>query len=202
MGIAERRESDKQRMRTRILETAMKLFLKEGYERVTIRAIAQAIEYSPATLYLYFRDKNEILFALQELGFDKLYEAQQAVLSVKDPWIRLRKHGNVYVSFALDNPEYYDLMFIMRAPVKKMKEKKTWEAGLRSYRLLRDNVQACLEAGVLKKTHPDAATFAFWSTHPWHCVPRNPGAVHHVSRGAYAVDNQWSTGLRYGKYGP
>jgi len=163
MGIAERRESDRQRMRSRILETAMKLFLKEGYERVTVRAIAQAIEYSPATMYLYFKDKNEILFALQELGFDKLYEAQQAVLSVKDPWMRLRKHGRVYVSFALNNPEYYDLMFIMRGPVKKMKEKKTWEAGLRSYQLLLDNVQACLDAGLLKKTHPDAATFAFWS---------------------------------------
>ena len=163
MGITERRDKDKQRMRTRILETAMKLFLKAGFERVTIRAIAQEIEYSPATIYLYFKDKNEILYALQELGFDKLYEAQQTVLSVKDPWKRLREQGKMYVSFALNNPEYYDLMFIMRGPIEKMKEKKKWESNLRTYRLLRDNVQACIEAGALKTTHVDAAAFAFWS---------------------------------------
>jgi AcrR family transcriptional regulator len=86
MGIAERRESDKQRMRGRILEAAMKLFLKEGFERVTIRAIAKAIEYSPATIYLYFKDKNEILYALQTIGFEKLYKEQQDVLKIKDPW--------------------------------------------------------------------------------------------------------------------
>jgi len=163
MGIAERRDKDRQQMRARILETALKLFLKAGFERVTIRAIAQEIEYSPATIYLYFKDKNEILFALQELGFDKLYEAQQAVLPMKDPLKRLREQGKVYISFALNNPEFYDLMFIMRGPVKKMKEKKKWETNLRSYGLLRDTVQACIETGALKKTNTDAATFAFWS---------------------------------------
>jgi AcrR family transcriptional regulator len=163
MGITERKDKDKQWMRTRILETAMKLFLKAGFERVTIRAIAREIEYSPATIYLYFKDKNEILYALQEIGFDKLYEAQQTVLSVKDPLKRLREQGKVYVSFALDNPEFYDLMFIMRGPVKKMKEKKKWETNLRSYGLLRDTVQACIETGALKRTNSDAATFAFWS---------------------------------------
>jgi AcrR family transcriptional regulator len=163
MGIVERRDKDKQRMRARILETAMKLFLRAGFERVTIRAIAQEIEYSPATIYLYFKDKNEILYALQEQGFEKLYEAQRAALSVKDPLKRLREQGKVYISFALDNPELYDLMFIMRGPVKKMKEKKKWETYLRSYGQLRDTVQACIETGALKKTNFDAATFAFWS---------------------------------------
>ncbi len=163
MTIAERRAGDKQKMRGRILETAMKLFLKEGYERVTIRAIAQAIEYSPATIYLYFKDRNEILYALQTIGFEKLYEKQQEILSVKDPWKRLRRHGKIYIEFALSNAEYYDLMFIMRGPVKKMKEKKKWEAGMRSYDMLRQNVKSCMDAGYLAKADPEVATFAFWS---------------------------------------
>jgi len=163
MGIAERRAGDKQKMRGRILETAMKLFLKEGYDRVTIRAIAQAIEYSPATIYLYFKDRNEILYALQTIGFEKLYEKQQEILSVKDPWKRLRRHGRIYIEFALNNAEYYDLMFIMRGPVKKMKEKMKWEAGMRSYGMLRENVKACMDAGYLAKANPEVATFAFWS---------------------------------------
>lgn len=163
MGIAERKANDKQKMRSLILETAMKLFLKEGYERVTIRAIAQAIEYSPATIYLYFKDRNEILYALQEIGFEKLYGKQQEVLSIKDPWKRLRQHGRTYIEFALKNPEYYDLMFIMRGPIKKMKERKKWEVGMRSFGLLRDNVKACMDAGHLAKANPEMAAFAFWS---------------------------------------
>jgi AcrR family transcriptional regulator len=163
MGIAERREGDKQRMRGRILEAAMKLFLKEGFERVTIRAIAKAIEYSPATIYLYFKDKNEILYALQTIGFEKLYKKQQEVLTIKDPWKRLRQHGKVYVEFALKNPEYYDLMFIMRGPVIKMKEKEKWESGQRSYEFLKENIKECMLAGYLTKINEDIATFAKWS---------------------------------------
>ena len=162
MSIAERRENDRQKMRDRILETAMKLFLKEGFERVTLRSIAQAIEYSPATIYLYFKDKNEILFALQTIGFEKLIKEQAAVMTVKDPWNRLRKHGKVYTAFALKNPEYYDLMFIMRGPAKKMKE-ENWEAGRRSYGFLRENVKECMDTGYLRKANIDVATFAFWS---------------------------------------
>jgi len=163
MGIAERREIDKERMRGRILEAAMKLFLKEGFERVTIRAIAKAIEYSPATIYLYFKDKNEILFALQTIGFEKLYKKQQDVLTIKDPWKRLRQHGKIYVEFALKNPEYYDLMFIMRGSVVKMKEKEKWESGQRSYEFLKENIRECMSAGYLTQTNEDIATFAKWS---------------------------------------
>ena len=163
LGIAERKQNDRQWMQDRILATARKLFLKEGFERVTIRAIARVIEYSPATIYLYFKDKNEILHALQNAGFNKLYAEQQTVLSVADPWKRLRKHAGVYLNFALANPEYYDLMFIMRGPIAKMKETMKWEEGMRSYNLLRDDVAACMAAGHLKKANIDAATFALWS---------------------------------------
>ena len=59
-------------MRALILDTAMKLFLKEGYERVTLRAIAREMDYSPGIIYWYFKNKNDILFALHAIGFEKL----------------------------------------------------------------------------------------------------------------------------------
>jgi AcrR family transcriptional regulator len=163
MGSAERKERAAQQLRKLILTTAMELFLEEGFENVTIRRIAGKIEYSPATVYLYYRDKNEILYSLHAQGFEMLYEQQKKLLAVRDPWERLRRHGKVYVSFALENPEYYDLMFIMRGPAAKMKEKKDWESGLRSYEFLKENVKQCMEAGYLKKSNEDVATFAFWS---------------------------------------
>jgi AcrR family transcriptional regulator len=71
MGIVERRQREKQQMRRQILDTAMDLFIENGYEEVSIRRIADHIEYSPATIYLYFQDKDDILFVLHEEGFEK-----------------------------------------------------------------------------------------------------------------------------------
>lgn len=163
MGIKERKKLEKQKMRERILATAMKLFLNEGFEQVTIRRIAGVIEYSPATIYLYFKDKDEILYALHIAGLEEFYKRQQTVLSIKDPQKRLYQHAKVYVEFALENPEYYDLMFIMKEPVKKMKGTKKWELAMRSYDLLKEIVKESMEAGFLVRTDLDAATFGFWS---------------------------------------
>jgi AcrR family transcriptional regulator len=141
----------------------MRLFLEEGFEKVTIRRIAEEIEYSPATIYLYFADKDEILFALHEKGFEELHKRQETVLSIREPLERLRRHGQVYIAFGLEQGQYYDLMFIMRGPVRRFKEDEEWTAGRRSYELLRKNVEDCISAGYLPRGNPDVAAFSVWS---------------------------------------
>lgn len=150
-------------MRKLILDTAMKLFLEEGFQNVSIRRIADKIEYSPATIYLYFRDKDDILFALHNEGFEELFKRQQELLSIKDPRKRLLKHGEIYIRFALENPEFYNLMFIMRSPVRKITNGQEWNVGIRSYEMLKSDIQACMDAGFLKKGDIDISTFAMWS---------------------------------------
>ena len=168
MGIKERKELEKQEMRKLILDTAMKLFLEKGFENITLRHIAEKIEYSPATIYLYFKDKDEIIYTLHREGFEKLYMWQQKILTIKDPLKRLHRHAEMYVSFALENPEYYDLMFIERAPFRKIKEMKckdgiNWDIGMRSYDLLRKNIEDCIEAGVFQNTNIEVAAFSMWA---------------------------------------
>ena len=163
MGTIERRERDKRKMQELVLKAAMKLFLKEGFEKVTIRKIAEEIEYSPATIYLYFRDKDEILYALHEKGFEELNSRQQNVLSIKDPLLRLKKHAQAYISFALEMREYYDLMFIMWSPTRKIKEDDEWSVGKRSYELLKENIRQCMEAGYLAKDNLEVVAFSFWA---------------------------------------
>ncbi|NJD76060.1 MAG: TetR/AcrR family transcriptional regulator [Candidatus Methanoperedens sp.] len=168
MGIKERKELEKQEMRKLILDTAMKLFLEKGLENVTIRHIAEKIEYSPATIYLYFKDKDDIIYTLHREGFEQLYKLQQTTLSIRDPLERLRKQGEVYVSFAMENPEYYDLMFIMRGPVRKIKEMKIkemkeWDIGSRSFEFLRQNIKECMEAGLFPEADLDVAAFSVWA---------------------------------------
>lgn len=163
MGISERKERDRKEMRTHILNTAMNLFVDEGYATVSIRNIAEKIEYSPATIYLYFKDKDEILYALHSLGFEKFYEQQSSVLQVADPLERLNKQGENYVEFGLDNPEFYDLMFIMKAPARKFCEEKDWSVGMKAHELLKQNIQECVGAGYFQTDNIDAATYAIWS---------------------------------------
>ena len=162
MGIQERKEQEKSEMRGLILKTAMNLFLDKGFENITIRNIAEKIEYSPATIYLYFKNKDEILFVLRREGFEKLYEHQRSSLKLNDPLKRLHKHGEAYIQFALENPEYYDLMFMMRGPVETQ-ETNDCDIGLKSYELLKTNVEECMEAGLFPRTNIDVAAFSLWS---------------------------------------
>ena len=65
MGVKERREREKESLRQDILDVAREMFATEGYESVSMRKIADKIEYSPTTIYLYFKDKNELFYALK-----------------------------------------------------------------------------------------------------------------------------------------
>ncbi|NUN69889.1 MAG: TetR/AcrR family transcriptional regulator [Bacteroidetes bacterium] len=163
MGSAERKERDKQEMREMILTAAKNLFIREGFEHVTIRRIAEVIEYSPATVYLYFTDKDAILCALQELGFRELYKRQQVLSVIKDPAERLRACGKIYMEFAMENQEWYDLMFIMRAPMKAFDTPEDWNLGRDTYEVLRSIIVECIDQGYLKARDPQIACFALWS---------------------------------------
>ena len=69
MGIKERQERDREAVRRAILDAARELFVAEGFQNVSIRKIAERIEYSPAAIYGYFPSKDDIFFALAEEGF-------------------------------------------------------------------------------------------------------------------------------------
>jgi AcrR family transcriptional regulator len=163
MSIAERKEREKQEMRTRILEAAKRLFLDEGYASVSLRRIAESIEYSPSTIYLYFKDKDDILFALHNLAFQEMYARQRSNLQISDPLDRLQAYLATYLQFALDNREYYDLMFIQYAPASRIKEKAEWRYGRRAFEALRDTVIQCQDAGYLTHSDSNATAFGLWS---------------------------------------
>ncbi|RIV27423.1 TetR/AcrR family transcriptional regulator [Fibrisoma montanum] len=163
MGIVERKEREREEMRKLILGAAQRLFIANGYEKVSIRNIADEIEYSPATIYLYFKDKNELLYALHRLGFQKMVDEFQPILTLTDPFEKLVAMGRAYIQFAIDNPELFDLMFIMTAPMETL-EKQDWEEGDRAFNLLMLVVQECIDANVFRKQDPQVAAMMIWSS--------------------------------------
>lgn len=163
MSLKERKERQKTEMRDAILSAALHLFSDDGYDNVTMRKIADEIEYSVGTIYLYFKDKDEIFFELHKLGFDEFYKRQIAIQNLKDPLQRLKEHGLAYIQFAIDQPQYYDLMFISRIPAKTIKQKQNWTSGDRTYELLKLNIVQAKDAGYIKDVEVDVAAFSLWS---------------------------------------
>ena len=164
MGITERKEREKAEVRKMILDAAMELFIKEGYDGVSIRKIADKIEYSPGSIYTYFEDKDSIFYELHLEGFESLYQKQLSAQSINDPRERLIAHGRAYIEFALENQQYYDIMFIEREPEEIIKKMKNWDYGDRSFDLLKRNISECQSAGMFKDQNLDSVSFLLWST--------------------------------------
>lgn len=164
MGIAERKEKQKLEIRKMILDASMKLFIEHGYENVTIRKIADIIEYSPTTVYLYFKDKDEIFLHLHEQGFYQLTEVNKNLAGIDNPLTRLHKMGENYLRFGLEHPEYYDIMFIQRAPMKALmaQENCDWKYGEQALATLKATVAEAMDKGLIHKGNPEMASLAIW----------------------------------------
>src|SRR5579871_3075815 len=112
MGIAERKHRQKQALRERILDAARRIVVREGFDALSMRKIADAIEYSPATLYLHFASRDEIAHALCAEGYAQLLQTFVPLAQIADPAERLRALGRAYVAFGVEHPETYRLIFM------------------------------------------------------------------------------------------
>src|SRR5579864_4072224 len=143
----QRRAREKEGLREEILDAARTLFVKEGYDSVSIRKIADKIEYSPGTIYLYFRDKAEILARICEETFSKLLTRMQAIEhDSAQPLDKLRRGLRTYIQFGLENPNHYVVTFIQaKAHARSRTVFET--TGLQTFDCLRKGVQECADAG-------------------------------------------------------
>jgi len=119
LGPKERREREREETRTMILDAARELFATEGYEAVTMRRIADRIEYSPTAIYFHFKDKEALVRELCDADFLTLAHQFHRISRIADPIERLREAGLAYMEFGLEKPNHYRLMFMTpHAPIK------------------------------------------------------------------------------------
>ena len=151
-------------MKRLIMDAAMRMFVEAGYEKTSIRNIAEKIEYSPATIYLYYKDKDELLYDVQAQGFSQLLEIFQQKATDKDPFKRLAQMSKAYVEFGMEHPDIYDLMFIIRAPMNKIEEEGTkWVNGDACFQYLLVTLEECMEKGLIKFTDKMVGALSIWS---------------------------------------
>ena len=165
MGISDRKDREKKELNDLILKEARALFLQEGFEKTSIRKIADRIEYSPATIYLYFKDKNELLLALHQESFTHLFEALSSVASVPDAFERLIALGRAYIEYGLKHPEEYDLMFMLSAPLEALEcKQEIWCDGQKAIDLVKMMVEDCKQNGYFKPdVDAEIAAIMLWA---------------------------------------
>ncbi len=189
MGVKERKERDKVEMREKILHSAQQLFLDKGFDEISIRNIAETIEYSPATIYLYFKDKNEIIHALHQDGFRLLNEYFQPLAKFANPMERLMEMGKAYIKFATTNPGVYDLLFMKSEPMEHLTacHDEEWLEGDTAFEVLYQTVKQCQEQGQFTGLEPHSLSMMIWSSIHGLCSLRISGHLGHVKE---ARENQ------------
>src|SRR2546427_7043935 len=163
-AIRHRQDQEKQELRQTILTAAGELFLEQGYDHFSLRKVAESIGYSPTTIYLYFRDKDDLLFTVVDEGFARFgQQLAAAAASTEDPWERIIALGRAYVAFGLQNPVYYQLMFMQRTDFLTHRSVGESQPRIASFRVLQQVVQQAIDAGVLRPGDVESYSDVLWS---------------------------------------
>jgi AcrR family transcriptional regulator len=163
MGIQDRKSRDREALRRKIIDAAVALFREQGYANVSMRKIAKRIEYSVGTLYLYYRDKDELFLAVQQHAFDQAFAFMQKALTSADSLDRIHQMGERYILFGLRYPDLYQLMFMMENPMDALGEEAGWKPGIKLHELLVGIVRECIADGHFADDDPAQISFTLWS---------------------------------------
>lgn len=156
-----RRERQKLELRHAILTTAGEMILASGYEAFSLRQVAERVGCSPAAIYLHFANKDALVAAVIDEGFDRFLRVLGAV-DTADPVRRIGDLGRAYVRFGLENRVFYQLMFMQRADLLRRPEEGAADESP-SFRLLVEAVQAAIDAGAIGAGDARAFSFVLWA---------------------------------------
>ena len=159
MGIRERQSRERDTVRRKILNAARTLFLNEGYANVSMRKIAEQIEYSPGAIYSYFASKEDIFFALAEEGLQIVRTHCGSADHANSPLECVREALWRFYTFSKEQPEYFSLIFVDSAVPRISRD---WErfSSMRELRAeIEQDIQQCIDQGVFPGIDSAGAIF-------------------------------------------
>ena len=165
MGVSERKEREKQELKELILLKAKEIMARDGQDGLSIRKIANEIEYSPATIYLYFQDKDEILYQMMNKGFSLLSAGMEHVFSIEDPLKRLYEIGRCYLEFGVQKWDWYDLMFNSLNPMNHIQRcSEEWGPGIALFDYLEITCEQAINQTGRREMNARTLALQLWST--------------------------------------
>ncbi|MBC7973351.1 MAG: TetR/AcrR family transcriptional regulator [Myxococcales bacterium] len=160
MGSSHRIERERLEKRARILDAARDLFVERGVEKVTLREIAQRIEYSTTAIYVQFRDKAALVNAMVTEDFATFAKGLEATAKIADPVARIHAMHLAYIDFALAMPRHYQLLFLTPPIVTPSEPEADTPAGIDGYRVLLGAVEECIRTQRFRAELVDANAVA------------------------------------------
>jgi AcrR family transcriptional regulator len=157
-----RREKARENLRKEIMDAARELFVTESYKAISLRRIAQRIDYSPSAIYFYFKDKEEILQQLRMEGYEILAQLVFYANDAEDPIEYLRRSCHGYLTFAQKYPHYYKIMFQIDcdAPLER-----TDLTGTALFDILVQKIDDAIELKYIPaETNANATAAAIWAS--------------------------------------
>ena len=166
-------------LRAEILHAAERLLVESGDEEaVSVRAVAREVGCTPGALYLHFRDRQQLLFALCERYFAGLdARIADAVGGGDDPIECLRHGGAAYVRWGVENPEPYRMIFMRR------RDDAVGEAGATAFGHLVEVAQRAIDAGRVAERDAVLVATGLWSV------------VHGITSLAVSTPKVWTVGI-------
>lgn len=163
MPSKSKRENAKESLRQEIMDAARELFVNEGYERVSMRRIADRIGYSATTIYLYFDDKADLMTQICEQAFGELTRKITAInRRSADPIEGLHAGMAEYINFGLRHPSHYLLLFGTTSP-KEMKVSFENSNGKLAFETLREAVSRCIDSGRFRTGDVELISQSLWA---------------------------------------
>jgi AcrR family transcriptional regulator len=169
MAVSDRRARHRASLRREILDAASALFVEEGYDRVTMRRVAEKIDYSPTTIYLYFKDKRELFAAICDETFSQLAAKLErpkappgSAGTLSPPLALLRDSLKTYVEFGTSHPNHYAVTFLQMQDVPP-DHGFEGSVGARAFGFLRGAVQSCVASGAIRTDNVDTTAQALWA---------------------------------------
>jgi AcrR family transcriptional regulator len=152
MTVQERRDRERVEIRQLILDAARDLFVELGYEGVSMRKVAQRIDYSPTAIYLHFADKEALFHELCGRDFGSLAARFGELAAIPDPGERLAACAHAYIEFAVAHPNHYRLMFMtpINLPLSEGDLHRKGNPDEDAYAFLRTLIEECMRAGYFR----------------------------------------------------
>jgi AcrR family transcriptional regulator len=159
-----RRERERLQMTERILDAARALFVRDGYEAVTLNKVAEAIEYSPATIYQYFKDKRALVMAIIRADYVDLRDALLVCRDIANPVERLMQMGRRFAAWGAAHPNHLMLMTVhspaWAASGQELREHENPPIEEDFLYLLGSFVADVFEAGIVRDNYTDPGVVA------------------------------------------